>query len=39
MKKIFEKPGVEMICIVSEPITDDFVDTEGGYASGNTPEN
>ncbi len=38
MKKLFEKPGIETISIVSEAITGDFPNTQGGNSSGITPD-
>lgn len=38
MKKLFEKPGIEMISIVSEAITGDIPGMQGGNSSGITPD-
>ena len=37
--KIFDKPSIEVWCIVSEAITDDdLTDMEGGFGSGLAPD-
>lgn len=39
MKKYFEEPSVKKLSVVTEIITDDFTDTDGGAATGFAPEN
>ena len=36
--KIFEMPSIKTLTFVSETIATDLPDTEGGAASGNTPD-